>query len=76
MEQEDRELQREAEVCRGDNARPSLLHASRATSSSSELRSRTFREPSVSGRAPVAGHAGSEAHKFARKGACVPMCLL
>lgn len=79
IEQEDRELQSEAEVCRRDNVRPSLppslppSRASRATRSSSELCSRTFREPSVSGRAPGVGHAGSEAHKFARKGGCLPM---
>lgn len=53
LEQEDKELQKEAEVCQVRQPTP-LPHsrACRATSSSSERCSGTFREPSVSGRAP------------------------
>lgn len=37
---------------------------------------RTFREPSVSGRAPSVGHAGSEDCKFARKDGCLPTLVV
>ena len=49
------------------HASSSPSRASRAPRSFSEVCSRTFREPSVSGRAPGAGHAGSEAHKLRGK---------
>lgn len=68
------ECYNEAEVCqeRQDTHPLSPSRAFWATSSSSDLRSRTFREPSVSGRALSVGHAGSEDRKFARKDGCLP----
>ena len=88
IEQEDRELQSEAEVCRRDNMRPSLpsslppslLHAPlgllAALQNSARGHSGNHLFPAEH-RAWGMQHAGSEAHKFARKGGCLPMhCML